>query len=79
MEVRLPDLGEDAGNSAKVAFWYFKEGDNVEKDQGLVEMTTDKATFDVEAPATGKLTEIRLREDEEATVGDVLGVIETES
>ena len=78
MEVPLPDLGEDAGNSAKVAFWYFKEGDRVEKEQGLVEMTTDKATFDVPSPATGTLTEIRVREDEEANVGDVLGVIETE-
>ena len=78
MEVRLPDLGEDAGDSAKVTFWYFKEGDRVEKEQGLVEMTTDKATFDVPSPATGTLTEIRVREDEEANVGDVLGVIETE-
>ena len=78
MEVRLPDLGEDAPNSAKVAFWYFKAGDRVEKEQGLLEMTTDKATFDVPSPATGTLTEIRVREDEKANVGDVLGVIETE-
>ncbi len=78
MEVRLPDLGEDAGKSAKVTFWYFNEGDAVEEGQDLVEMMTDKATFNVPSPATGKLTEIRVREDGEAAVGDVLGMMETE-
>lgn len=77
MEVRLPDLGEDAGDSAKVTFWYFKEGDDVEEGQDLVEMMTDKATFNVPSPATGRLAEIRVHEDEEAEVGDVLGVMET--
>ena len=78
MEVRLPDLGEDAGDSAKVTFWYFKEGDRVDKKQNLVEMMTDKTTFDLESPATGVLKEIRVREDEEANVGDVLAVMETD-
>jgi 2-oxoglutarate dehydrogenase E2 component (dihydrolipoamide succinyltransferase) len=37
---------------------------------------TDKATFNVPSPAAGRLSEIRVREDEMAEVGDVLGVIE---
>jgi pyruvate/2-oxoglutarate dehydrogenase complex dihydrolipoamide acyltransferase (E2) component len=78
MEVRLPDLGEDAGTSAKVSFWYCSVGDEVKEGADLVEMTTDKATFDVPSPAGGKLTEVRVHEDEEAQVGDVLGVIEAE-
>ena len=78
MEVRLPDLGEDAGSSAKVTFWYFSAGDKVEEGQDLVEMMTDKATFNVPAPASGRLTEVRVAEDETAEVGDVLGVIEAE-
>ena len=78
MEVRLPDLGEDAGKSAKVTFWYFKEGDTVEEGADLVEMMTDKATFNVPSPATGRLKEIRVREDEEVEVNDVLGLMETE-
>ncbi len=78
MDVRLPDLGEDAGTSAKVTFWYFEVGDRVEEGQDLVEMMTDKATFNVPSPATGKLTEIRVLEDGEANVGDVLGAMETE-
>lgn len=78
MDVRLPDLGEDAGTSAKVTFWYFDVGDRIEEGQDLVEMMTDKATFNVPSTATGKLTEIRVREDGEANVGDVLGAMETE-
>ena len=76
MEVRLPDLGDDAGESAKVTFWYFKEGDEVKEGQDLVEMMTDKATFNVPSPASGKLTDVRAAESDDVNVGDVLGVIE---
>ena len=76
MEFRLPDLGEDAGKSAKVSFWYSSEGDQVEEGQDLVEMMTDKATFNVPSPAAGILKEIRVQEDGTAEVGDVLGTIE---
>ena len=76
MEFRLPDLGEDAGKSAKVSFWYFAAGDKIEEGQDLVEMITDKATFNVPAPAAGLLKEVRVQEDESAGVGDVLGIIE---
>ncbi len=76
MEVVLPDLGEDADDSAKVTFWYKSVGDEVKEGEDLVEMMTDKATFDVPSPASGRLTEIRAAEDEEVEVGRVLGVIE---
>jgi len=76
MDFVLPDLGEDAGTSAKVTFWYKNVGDEVKEGEDLVEMMTDKATFDVPSPASGKLTEIRAAEDEEAEVGEVLGLIE---
>lgn len=76
MEVKLPDLGEDAGDSAKVTFWYFKEGDTVKEGEDLVEMMTDKATFNVPSPASGTLKEIRAAETDDVDVGGILGVIE---
>ncbi len=76
MEVPLPDLGDDAGDSAKVTFWYFKVGDAVKEGEDLVEMMTDKATFNVPSPASGTLKEIRAGETEEVDVGGILGVIE---
>ena len=76
MDVKLPDLGEDAGESAKVTFWYFKPGDEVKEGEDLVEMMTDKATFNVPSPASGTLKDIRMAEGDEVKVGDVLGVLE---
>lgn len=78
-EFRLPDLGEDAGNEATVSFWYTEVGEEVAKDQGVLEMRTDKATFDVPAPVSGTLAEIRVHDDDKVKVGDILGIIETAS
>jgi len=78
-EFRLPDLGDDAGNEAIVSFWYTEVGEGVEKDQGVLEMRTDKATFDVPAPISGTLAEIRVHDDDKVKVGDILGIIETAS
>lgn len=78
IEVKLPDLGEDAAGTAQVTFWYFAAGDRVEEGQDLVEMMTDKATFNVPSPAGGRVGEIRASEGETVQVGDVLAVIEAE-
>jgi pyruvate/2-oxoglutarate dehydrogenase complex dihydrolipoamide acyltransferase (E2) component len=78
MDVRLPDLGEDAGTSAKVTFWYFEVGDRVEEGSDLVEMMTDKATFNVPSPKSGFLAEIVADEGEIVSVGEVLAIIEEE-
>ncbi len=77
IEFKLPSLGEDAGNEATVSFWYAEVGEPVKESDGVVEMRTDKATFDVPCPVSGKLVEVRARDDEKVKVGDVLGIIET--
>jgi pyruvate/2-oxoglutarate dehydrogenase complex dihydrolipoamide acyltransferase (E2) component len=77
-EVRLPDLGEDAGDEAVVSVWHFEEGDEVEEGDDLVEMTTDKATFNVPCPASGILSEIVAEEGETVREGEVLAVLEEE-
>lgn len=76
MEVRLPELGEDAQDTAKVSFWYYDIGERVEEGEDLVEMVTDKATFNLPAPVTGTLKEIVVGEGGEAKVGDILAHIE---
>ena len=58
-ELRLPDLGEDAGDEATVSFWYFEENEAVAKDEDIVEMVTDKATFNVPCPVSGTVVEVR--------------------
>ncbi len=76
-EFKLPDLGEGAGDEATVSFWYAEVGEPVKEKDGVVEMRTDKATFDVPCPVTGKLVEVRARDDDKVKVGGVLGIIET--
>jgi len=78
VEVKLPPLGDDAGEEARVSFWYVEVGEHVEKDDDLVQMITDKATFDVPSPVEGRVVELVADEDEEVKVGQILCRIEPE-
>jgi 2-oxoglutarate dehydrogenase E2 component (dihydrolipoamide succinyltransferase) len=77
-DVNLPELGEDAGKEATISFWYVEKGGSIEKDQDLVEMVTDKATFNVPSPASGVLVEIKALEGDKVQVGQLMAVIEGE-
>ena len=77
-DVKLPPLGENAGDEARLSFWYVEAGETVEKEDELVQMITDKATFDVPSPVRGKVVELVADEDAEVKVGEVLCRIETE-
>ncbi|HUU91189.1 MAG TPA: lipoyl domain-containing protein [Phycisphaerae bacterium] len=78
IDVPLPDLGEDAGNEARVAFWYVDVGETLNKGDDLVQMLTDKATFDVSSPATGKVAELMADEEQTVKVGGVLCRLQVE-
>jgi 2-oxoglutarate dehydrogenase E2 component (dihydrolipoamide succinyltransferase) len=75
VKVALPELGEGI-EKATVSYWYFKEGEKVNEKDDLVELTTDKATFNLPSPCSGTLSEIFFREGESVNVGEVLGAIE---
>jgi pyruvate/2-oxoglutarate dehydrogenase complex dihydrolipoamide acyltransferase (E2) component len=74
-KVILPELGEGI-TKATVSYWYYKVGEKVSEKDDLVELTTDKATFNLPSPCTGMLSEVILSEGDTANVGDTLGVIE---
>jgi len=71
----LPELGEGIAK-ATVACWHVNEGAKVRKGDEICEVATDKAVFNVEAPADGLLNKIIIRQGEDGLVGGVLGVIE---
>ena len=73
--VKLPELGEGI-EKATVVSWYRKEGESVKEDDDIVELVTDKATFNVSAPTSGIVTKIFFQEGEEAVVGATLAVID---
>lgn len=73
-EIVVPTLGESV-TEATVARWLKKAGDSVAMDDPLVELETDKVTLEVNAPATGTLSEIVAGEGSNVSVGGVLGRI----
>lgn len=75
VEVKLPDLAEGV-TSATLSMWHYSEGDSINKDDDMVELVTDKATFNLPSPAAGRVTKIMRSEGETINVGDVIAVIE---
>ena len=74
-DVLLPSLAAGV-EKASVSYWHRAVGDTVKEGEDLVELVTDKATFNLPAPASGVLKKIAVDEGTEARVGQVLGVIE---
>eukprot|EP01037_Dinobryon_pediforme_P029370 gene29370-32980_t len=70
----LPQLGNEI-EEAQIDGWLKAIGDAVTEGEQLVTITTPKLTIELEAPATGILTEIRVPADELAEVGAILGII----
>lgn len=75
VKVVLPDLGENI-EKATVTYWHVKIGAPVKEGDDLVEMATDKATFNVPSPCSGTITEIVAQEGDVVDVGGVLAVLE---
>jgi pyruvate/2-oxoglutarate dehydrogenase complex dihydrolipoamide acyltransferase (E2) component len=73
--VILPDLGTGSDTPIVVSYWFVARGKTVWEGDRLVEMLVGPATFDVPAPATGRLTEICVREDDQVLPGALLGYI----
>ena len=73
-DVKLPKLAEGV-EKANVSYWHKNAGEAVKEGEDLVELVTDKATFNLPAPASGVLKEVLVSEGEEAKVGTVLARI----
>lgn len=71
IEFKLPELGEDIENAVVINI-YVSKGDDVEKDDPLVELETDKAALDLPSPASGKIAEVLVNEGDTIKIGDVV-------
>jgi pyruvate dehydrogenase E2 component (dihydrolipoamide acetyltransferase) len=72
--VQMPALGESV-TEGTVTRWLKQEGDTVELDEPLVEVSTDKVDTEIPSPAAGVLTKIIAQEDDTVEVGGDLAVI----
>ncbi|MEU0520159.1 2-oxoglutarate dehydrogenase, E2 component, dihydrolipoamide succinyltransferase [Streptosporangium sp. NPDC006007] len=73
--VQMPQLGESV-TEGTVTRWLKKEGERVEADEPLLEVSTDKVDTEIPSPAAGILTKIIVGEDETVEVGAELAVID---
>ena len=71
MEVRLPRLGEGA-DSGTVASIFVKEGDQVRRDQPILELESEKAVASIPSPADGTIARIHVKEGDEIKVGQLI-------
>lgn len=72
--VVIPVLGEKI-EKATVSYWFFKIGDQVKANEDLVELATDKATINLPAPVSGRLTQILCEEGATVSSGQTVAVI----
>jgi pyruvate dehydrogenase E2 component (dihydrolipoamide acetyltransferase) len=75
VSVSMPQLGESV-TEGTVTRWLKKEGERVEVDEPLLEVSTDKVDTEIPSPASGILRSIAVDEDETVAVGAQLAVIE---
>ena len=73
-KVQMPALGESV-TEGTVTRWLKAEGDEVEVDEPLLEVSTDKVDTEIPSPVAGTLTKILVEEDETVEVGADLAVI----
>src|SRR5580704_10049239 len=75
VSVFMPQLGESV-TEGTVTRWLKKEGERVQADEPLLEVSTDKVDTEIPSPASGILRSIAVDEDETVAVGAQLAVIE---
>ena len=72
--VVMPQMGESIAEGTIVR-WIKKVGDEVDRDEPLFEISTDKVDAEIPSPAAGRLSEIRVKEGETVPVNSVVAVI----
>src|SRR5271154_67542 len=77
VSVSMPQLGESV-TEGTVTRWLKREGEHVNADEPLLEVSTDKVDTEIPSPVSGVLRGITVAEDETVAVGAQLAVIDEE-
>ncbi len=75
LEMKIPSPGESI-TEVEISQWMVRDGDIVSKDQTIAEIDSDKATLDLPAEASGKIT-LKAEEGDLMAVGDIVCLIDT--
>ncbi len=74
MEIVMPKMGESVSEGTIIK-WHKKEGDKVERDEIIFEISTDKVDTEIPSPADGVLQQIKVPEGDTVEVGTVVAII----
>ncbi len=75
-DVFIPRLGSsDEADEVKVLRWIKKVGDQVQKGEALLEVETDKVNVEIEAPESGLLEEVLVKEGDVVAFNSVVAII----
>ena len=77
IEVPMPQMGESIAEGT-VAKWLKKVGDTVERDEPILEISTDKVDAEIPSPQAGTLVEVRIEEGATVEVGTIVAFIDTD-
>ena len=73
VDIKIPDLGEFS--DVEVIEVLVKAGDEVEREEGLITLETDKASMDVPAEHHGTIEELNVAVGDKVSTGDVIGTL----
>ncbi len=76
-EVKLPEIAENVEKATVVSIMV-RQGDEVQEEQPLMEMESDKAAFEVPSTAAGIIQEIKVSEGDEIEIGSIIATIDTD-
>ncbi|HSK18706.1 MAG TPA: dihydrolipoamide acetyltransferase family protein [Longimicrobiales bacterium] len=77
IEVPMPQMGESIAEGT-VSKWLKQVGDEVGRDEPLLEISTDKVDAEIPSPAAGTLAEIVVQDGQTVEVGTIVAILETE-
>lgn len=77
IEVPMPQMGESIAEGT-VSKWLKQVGDAVERDEPILEISTDKVDAEIPSPESGTLVEVRIQEGETVEVGTVVAYVDTD-
>ena len=72
--VVMPQMGESIAEGTNVR-WIKKVGEDVDRDEPLFEISTDKVDAEIPSPVSGRLAEIRVKEGETVPVNSIVAII----
>ncbi|MGQ0813947.1 MAG: dihydrolipoamide acetyltransferase family protein [Gemmatimonadota bacterium] len=78
VDVPMPQMGESIAEGT-VSKWLKQVGDQVQRDEPLLEISTDKVDAEIPSPTAGVLAEIKVQEGTTVEVGSIVAVIDTEA